>query len=64
MKQLEIEQLENIEGGACSDKAVKAIAVIGAAAGVGSLFGPIGALIFGPTALAMSVAGVVCAYAE
>ena len=62
MKALELNEMEEIIGGGCSDTANRAIATIGFIAGVGSAFGPIGLAIFGPTALGMSVAGLYCAY--
>lgn len=61
MNTLTINQMEQMEGG-CSAKAQKFIATIGLAAGIGSAFGPIGLAIFGPTALAMGVASVACAF--
>ncbi|HPR31105.1 MAG TPA: hypothetical protein PLK12_03375 [Prolixibacteraceae bacterium] len=62
MNVLSFDQMENIEGNGCSTGATRFIATVGLVAGVGSAFGPIGLLIFGPTALAMGVASVVCAY--
>ena len=43
-------------------KAAKPVAIIGGIAGIGSMFGPVGLAIFGPTALAMSAIGIGCAF--
>jgi hypothetical protein len=42
----------------------KKLAVIGLIAGIGSFAGPIGALIFGPTAIGVNLISVACAYAQ
>lgn len=61
MNTLTFEQMEKMEGG-CSAKAQKFIATVGLTASIGSAFGPIGLAIFGPTALAMGVASLACAF--
>jgi len=65
MKQLEVKQMTEIEGGEpCSTTANKFIAVTGFIAGIAASFGPIGLAIAGPTALGMGVAGIICAWKE
>lgn len=64
MKTLNIEQMENIDGSGCSDNANKVIATVALVSGIGSFFGPVGALVFGPTAVVSSILGVACAYSE
>jgi len=62
MKALEVHEMEVIAGSGCDEDVDKALATIGFIAGVGSTFGPIGLAIFGPTALAVGVASLACAY--
>jgi len=62
MKTLELNQMENVEGGTCSSGAEKFIAVTGTVATIAGFFVPIGAIIAGPTALGMGIAGIVCAF--
>jgi len=62
-RKLSLKEMEIVEGG-CSATANKAIATIGAIAGVGSCFGIIGLALFGPTAIGCSIASMVCAYQE
>lgn len=58
MKQLNLSQMENLQGGAASASACKAMATIAYVAGIGSFFGPVGALIFGPTAVVVGGVGL------
>lgn len=63
MKPLDLKQLEQIEGGIdCSASAQKKYSTIGLVFGILSFAGPIGAIAFGPTAIAMSAASTYCAY--
>jgi hypothetical protein len=62
IQELSLQELESLQGGKCSDGANKAIATIGLVAGVASAIPGVGLLIFGPTALGMGIASVVCAY--
>lgn len=67
MKKLELKQMEEINGGlaeGCSDSDNKVLAVAGAVVTIGGLFlsGPIGAAIFGPTAVGVAIGGIRCAF--
>ena len=66
MKTLNLNQMEQIEGGEfdCSAEAQKKYSTIGLVTGILSFFGPIGAITFGPTAIAMSAASTYCAYQQ
>ncbi|ATA68307.1 hypothetical protein CGC48_06495 [Capnocytophaga cynodegmi] len=65
MKRLEIKQMENVQGGLeCDRYQNRVMAVAGAAATVLGFFGPIGAMIAGPTAVGAAVYGIYCAFKE
>ena len=53
--------MEQIEGG-CSERLERTIAVAGLVAGIGSMFGLIGLMIAGPTALGMAIRSAICAF--
>jgi hypothetical protein len=59
METLELSQMEQIEGGQCS-KATKAIAIAGGTIACGFSFSVIGALIAGPTCLALIGVQIYC----
>ncbi|MCQ2974178.1 MAG: hypothetical protein MJ211_05140 [Bacteroidales bacterium] len=60
MKKLDLNVMQNIEGG-CTEAQNKAIAYIGLACTVVGLFGGPAAIIVAPTAIGMGIAGIVCA---
>lgn len=65
MKNLAFEQMEVLCGGAedtCDKVQSPAVQTIGAVCSIASCFGIAGLLIFGPTALAISIASAVCSY--
>ena len=62
MKKLELNEMENLIAGTTCDNLKEEIAVIGLVAGIASMFGPIGLLIAGPTALGMGIITVYCAF--
>lgn len=62
MKKLELNQMADVSGGGCGEKADRAIAILGLISGIGAAFGPIGLAIAGPTALGMGVMSVFCAF--
>ncbi len=62
MKKLDPQNMEVIVGGSCSRAGNQAIAVIGLVTGVCSFIPVIGWAMFGPAAVGMGIASVVCAY--
>lgn len=62
MKTLELNQMEVLNGGRCSSSTVKALAVIGMVATIGSFFGPVGWIIAGPSAIGVGIGGLICAF--
>jgi hypothetical protein len=62
MKNLELTQMEMLHGGGCSASQERTLAIVGSIATVAGFFGPIGAIIAGPTALGVAVGSLWCAY--
>ena len=62
MKELNFEQMEEVNGGGCSTSANRFISSVGLVAGVASMFGPVGLMIAGPTALGMGILSAYCAF--
>jgi len=60
MKKMDFEQMENLQGGSCDALNSKAVKTVELVACVGSFCGPIGALIFGPTALGLAIGEYIC----
>lgn len=65
MKELNMEQMENVIGGDCNQDALAMSTIIGAAACLGAaLPGVINTVILGPTCWGTTAAGTVCAIAH
>ena len=54
--------MEMLHGGGCSASQERTLAIVGSIATVAGFFGPIGAIIDGPTALGVAVGSLWCAY--
>jgi hypothetical protein len=62
MKKLNFEQMEQVNGGA-TDKQCKTMYWVGVAAAIGSALSfPFGLIIFGPTAIGMTIGSGICTY--
>jgi len=59
MKNLELTQMEMLHGGGCLASQERTLAIAGSIATVAGFFGPIGAIIAGPTALGVAVGSII-----
>lgn len=58
---LSLQEMEEVNGGGCNKRTQVLASSLGLAAGIASMFGPVGLAIAGPSAVGLGIVSLICA---